>query len=159
VKRVYVLMLIALLLALAACTGTSPKVGTQTTPVFNSPSPMPTPTLSSPLDASALKQGPAFAFSEPVKAGDTVIKGTGGSNVPIRIVSISDAGDIVASGIVGSDGKFSFSVDAQLVKGTRLGIILGETAGTNFKQEDFVSGPNYSDLPYIGVVFADTLVQ
>lgn len=156
-KRAIILIAVVLVLLMAACDNVAPSQSPLPAPVFSSP--VAAPAFNSPLEATLLPSGPAFAFTEPVKAGDTTVAGTGGPNVPIRIVSISDAGDVVASGQVGADGKFSFSPNIQLIKGTRLGIILGEVAGTNFKQEDFMRGPNYSDLPYIGTVFASTLVQ
>lgn len=156
-KRATAWALLVLILLAAACESSTPFQSPVPAPVFDSP--VATPTFDSPLEVNALPLGPAFAFSEPVEAGDTVIAGTGGPNVPIRIISISDAGDIVASGQVGSDGKFSFSPKFQLIAGTRLGIVLGEVGGTNLKSEDFLRGPNYSDLPYVGTVFAQTIVQ
>ncbi len=144
---------VVLILLLAACAGPTP---TQS-PVF--PSPAATLALESPLDVNALPLGPAFAFVEPVKGGDAEISGSGGPNVPIRIIDITTAGDIIATGIVDKDGKFKLPSMAQVVKGHRLGIMLGEIAGTSFKSEDFVRGPNYDDIPFIGTVFASTLVQ
>lgn len=156
-KRAIGLISVILMFLIVACTNPAPFQSPPIAPTFNSP--LAAPTLSNPVEATQLPMGPAFAFIEPVKAGDTAIAGTGGANVPIRIISISDAGEVVASGQVGADGKFSFSPNIQLTKGTRLGIILGEVAGTGFKTEDFIRGPNYSDLPYVGIVFAQTLVQ
>lgn len=142
-----------LILLVAACAGPTP---TQS-PVF--PSPAATLALESPLDLNALPLGPAFAFVEPVREGDTTISGSGGPNVPIRIIDVTTAGNIIATGQVGEDGKFSLPAMAQIVKGHRLGIMLGDIVGTSFKNEDFVRGPNYYDVPFIGTLFASTLVQ
>jgi len=145
----------AAILILAACNTPTPTVSPlpQTSPIV-----VPGP-FDSPVSATALPMGPAFMLNEPILEGATTITGTGGPNVPIRIVDISMSGTDIALGIVGSDGKFSLPVTGQLLKGHNIGIILGDLAGTSFKRDDFISGPNYSDLPYIGTIFASTHVQ
>jgi hypothetical protein len=42
--------------------------------------------------------------------------------------------------------------------GERLGLMLGDLAGTNLQADDFVRGPGYRDIPFIGVVFTTTMV-
>ena len=153
-----------MVLLLAACGTPTPAVRPlQTSPIAvpSSPdSPIAAPSSpDSPVSATALPMGPAFALSDPIREGDTMITGTGGPNVPIKIIDISMSGADIALGRVGNDGKFSLPVTGQLVKGNNIGIVLGDLAGTGLNRDDFISGPHYSDLPYIGILFASTHVQ
>jgi hypothetical protein len=109
--------------------------------------------------APVLKEGPEFTFVEPVKASDAQVKGTGGPKVPLRLVDITAGGATLAETVVGADGNFTFEVGGKLVSGNRLGLMLGDTTGTGLKPEDFISGPGYQDMPFMGVIFDNTPIE
>jgi hypothetical protein len=79
--------------------------------------------------------------------------------VPIRLVDMTDNGDTLAEATIGDDGTFSLEVSGKLVAGNRIGLVLGEIAGTELNRSNFISGPGYVDAPFIGIVFASTEVE
>ena len=100
-----------MVLLLAACGAPAPAVSPLQTSPIASPSPP-----DSPVSATALPMGPAFALGDPIREGDTTITGTGGPNVPINIIDISMSGVDIAVGKVGNDGKFSLPVTGNWLK-------------------------------------------
>jgi len=137
--------------------------------VLSCTSPVPMPTASSlaspvgldeesPLDPATLPQGPLFTISLPLKAGDLVAQGTGEAGVPLRVVNVTQMASTLGQGTIGPDGKFEIRLAQPLVQGDRIGLMIGDLTGTRFQPTDFLSGPGYWDMPYIGVVFTSTLV-
>ncbi|MCS6839957.1 MAG: hypothetical protein RMJ54_14340 [Roseiflexaceae bacterium] len=104
-------------------------------------------------------QGPPFTIDGPVTAAGGVITGSGPAGVPIRIVNITRGAEDIATTTIGPDGRFRATIAGRVSPGDRIGIMLGDTRGTQFKREDFLSGPGYQDIPFIGVVFASILVE
>jgi len=118
--------------------------------------PLPVSPLSSPLMVpSPFPTGPAFTL-DPVRAGDDHVTGTGPAGLPIRIVDLSEVGWQIGSGAINEDGNFDIQV-VPIVAGHRVGIQINDLSGTSFREEDFMSGPGYSDIPMIGVVFTSAL--
>jgi hypothetical protein len=135
-----------------------------------SPEPAPTVsplTMTSPMElasqsplptVSSLPEGPRFTIDLPAKAGETVVRGTGGPDVPLAVVNITQMAFELGQGKVGPDGTFEIYLGQSLVAGERVGLMLGDLAGTGFDMSDFQRGPGYVDMPFIGVVFTSTLV-
>jgi len=121
------------------------------------PSPINLPNQS-PLPTAALTMGPLFTISLPVRAKDTVVRGTGGPGVPLRVVNLTQMATELGQGTVGPDGKFEIKIPQGLPKDERIGLMLGDLSGTRFQATDFLGGPGYVDTPYIGTVFTSTLV-
>jgi hypothetical protein len=112
----------------------------------------------SPLNPNTLPEGPVFTVELPLKSGDMIVRGTGRASVPLRVVSVTQMASTLGNGVVGSDGRFQINVAPPLVEGERVGLMIGDLTGTPFTSIDFLRGPGYSDLPFIGVVFTSTLV-
>jgi len=82
-----------------------------------------------------------------------LVKGTGPSGVPIRILDVSLVGEEIGSGIIGDDGTFAIEVDPPLVAGHRIGIALGSLEGTDIDGSLFLRGDDYVDIPLVGILF------
>jgi len=152
-----------LLLALAAL-----LVSCDTAPVAPAPTaPAPgatqgsgaTPQAGYPAPQEKLPQGPKFTLKIPVKASDAQVTGSGMAGVPLKLVDMTSNGDTLATTTIGGDGSFTFDVGGKLTAGNRIGLVLGETAGTKFDRNDFIRGPGYMDTAFIGIVFASTEVE
>ncbi len=105
------------------------------------------------------KEGPAFTIN-PLSAGDTEVTGTGPANVPIRLLDVSQYGEIFGETTIGEDGTFRVPVEnGRLVSGNQLAIQLGSLNGTGLNPDDFKRGPNYEDMPYIGIIFTRAVIQ
>ena len=109
--------------------------------------------------APTTQAGPKFTINEPVKTTDAQVTGTGPAGVPLRLVDVSQAGEVIASTTIGSDGTFRFDVAGKLTAGNRIGLVMGSTEGTGVNPSDFTSGPGYEDIPRIGILFAQARVQ
>jgi len=81
------------------------------------------------------------------------------AGVPLKLVDMTSNGDTLATTTIGGDGSFTFDVGGKLTAGNRIGLVLGETAGTKFDRNDFIRGPGYMDTAFIGIVFASTEVE
>lgn len=135
----------------AAAPVSSPIVEPQAT---QNPYPYPYPVL-----VPEPPQGPLFTIDGPVTAAEGVVTGSGPAGVPIRIVNITRGAEEIAATTIGADGRFRTTIAGKASSGDRIGIMLGDTRGTQFKREDFLSGPGYQDIPFIGIIFASILVE
>jgi hypothetical protein len=106
-----------------------------------------------PVTVTEGKQGPVFTIDEPVKVTATEVTGTGPANVPIKLVSVTNLGEVLSSTVIGSDGKFVFKLTAPLAVDTTVGLMLGDLAGTSFNEMDFTVSDTYYDRPMIGTLF------
>jgi len=131
----------------AQSTGSTPQAG------------YPAPQAGYPAPRNTLTQGPKFTINTPVKASDTQVAGSGPAGVPIKLIDMTDNGDTLAEAAIGNDGTFSLDVSGKLVAGNRIGLVLGEIAGTGFDRNNFISGPGYMDAPFIGIVFVSIEVE
>jgi hypothetical protein len=64
----------------------------------------------------------------------------------------------LGQGKVGPDGNYEIQLAKSLPAGEQVGLMLGDLAGTSFRTEQFLHGPGYRDVPFIGIVFTTTLV-
>jgi hypothetical protein len=108
---------------------------------------------------SPLTQGPQFTLNTPVRAADTQVTGKGPAGVPIKLVNVARSAEVISETTIGSDGVFSVDVSSKLIAGDRIALMLGNTAGTKFNPNDFISGPGYEDYPLVGVLFVSAVVQ
>jgi hypothetical protein len=79
--------------------------------------------------------------------------------VPIKLIDMTNNGDTLGETTIGGDGTFTFDVNGKLIAGNRIGLLLGELAGTGFDRNNFISGPGYEDAPFIGIIFASAEIE
>lgn len=104
-------------------------------------------------------QGPEFEISEPVAAGDTVVSGTGPANVPLKLVDVSQVGEILAETVIEEDGTFTFDLDEPLTARHLIGLQLGDLSGTDLIEADFLYSDTYYVRPLVGILFDMVTVQ
>lgn len=105
------------------------------------------------------KVGPDFNINEPVKAGDTVVTGSGPSGVPIQLINISEIDVVLGETVINDEGTFMFELDEPLEINQSIGIKLGNISNTSLNEEDFLYNDHYYERPYIGVLFDIVYVQ
>lgn len=134
---------------------------------FVSPLESPVPTfLSSPLGIldTAQPRAPVvpFRLDKPIVAGTAQVSGSGPAGVPVIVADVTFMGEVLGSTMIGSDGKFVISVPS-LQANHRIGLALGELAGTPWKVEDFYmpeyQGDESMQVPQVGFFFDTALVQ
>ena len=108
---------------------------------------------------TALIEGPVFTLKTPLTVASTEVCGTGGANVPIKLVNVSRNADVLGQTVVDSQGSFCIPVQQPLPSAETIGIVLGNIAGTAFKQEQFLRSSTYTDIPQIGTIFVMTEVK
>jgi hypothetical protein len=106
-----------------------------------------------------LAQGPQFTLNTPVRASDAQVTGKGPAGVPVKLVNVARSGELIGETTIGNDGAFTVKVSAKLIAGDRIALMLGNTAGTKFNPNDFISGPGYEDRPLVGVIFVSTVIE
>jgi hypothetical protein len=106
-----------------------------------------------------LPQGPAFTLTLPVRASDTEVTGKGPAGVPVKLVNVARSAEMIGETTIDANGAFKISLPSKLIAGDRIALMLGNTAGTKFNANDFVSGPGYQDYPLVGILFASTVVE
>lgn len=90
----------------------------------------------------------------PVKVGQQSISGTGPPDLPLRVVSISYAGEELGLGSIDGEGAFEISFSRTLEENEVLGIILADES----LRTEFQDAPG-TDMPMIGFVLAQTIVE
>jgi hypothetical protein len=95
-----------------------------------------------------------FTLDEPVSAGQTTVSGTGPASTPIKLISVSFAGEELAFGTTDESGIFS----VDLIRPAEENEILGVTLGDESMRDDFLDAPG-TDIPLIGFILAQTVVQ
>lgn len=103
--------------------------------------------------------GPDFTIDLPVRVGDTKVTGVGPAGVPIVLIDMNEPGKIWGETTIAQDGKFEFKLIEGLPSNHQVGIILGDTAGTNLDPADFVYNPNYSDRYMLGILFDIVVIE
>jgi len=121
----------------------------------------PAPSVAQGTDAypSPASQGPKFTLNTPVHAADAQVTGKGPAGVPVKLINVARSSEVIGETTIGSDGGFTIKVPAKLIAGDRIALVLGNTAGTKYTQNDFLSGPGYQDYPLVGILFASTVVE
>jgi len=94
-----------------------------------------------------------------VRASDAQVTGKGPAGVPVKLVNVARSAEVIGETTISNDGVFSVNVASKLIAGDRIALMLGNTAGTKFNPNDFISGPGYEDYPLVGVLFVSTVVQ
>ena len=95
-----------------------------------------------------------FIFDEPLNVDQEEVSGSGPAGTPIKVISISSAGESLGLGNVGDDGTFTIALSRPLKERELIAIQLGDDS----LREDFRDAPG-TDMPMIGLVFAQTAVQ
>lgn len=112
-------------------------------------------------EASALPtvdaQGRRFEIERPVKASDTVIKGTGLPGIPLEVHDVTRMGAQLGGGTVGEDGRFEITV-AELTPSVRIGITLVEPDDSIWANPA-VLGPQSLVVPMVGAYLDTVLVE
>ncbi len=178
-RRSLLLVLFGMLLVACDQTSTSKPVATQpaqsgatqqpasgATATGTYPAPdnaYPVPSVAQGVDGypppSPLAQGPQFILNTPVRVSDAQIIGKGPAGVPVKLINVARSGELIGETTIGNDGTFTVNVAAKLIVGDRIALMLGNTAGTKFNPNDFISGPGYVDYPLVGVMFASTVIE
>ena len=118
--------------------------------------------ISYPVDSTApdgYQKGPDFAISLPVAAGDMTVSGTGPSNVPILLLDLSEVDLVLGETTIDETGNFVFELNDPLISQHLIGIKLGDISGTEFSETDFIYNENYSERPYVGIMFDLVVVE
>ena len=154
-KTTHLLLVVSILVGvLVACNNVGPQP-TQS-PISTSPLSQPIP-AASPLPASNVV---AFQLERPLTAGASTVRGSGPAGVPVYIADVTFMGEVLGTGTIGTDGKFAITV-RPLEASHRVGLALGEMAGTQFKPEQFYTpefqGPESMQIPQVGF-FVDTFM-
>jgi hypothetical protein len=108
---------------------------------------------------SPLTRGPQFTLDTPVRTTDAQVTGKGPAGVPVKLINVARSGELIGETTIGNDGVFTVKVAAKLIAGDRIALMLGNTAGTKFNRDDFISGPGYVDYPLVGVIFVSTVIE
>jgi hypothetical protein len=95
-----------------------------------------------------------FTFDEPLRANQEEVSGNGPTDIPIKVISISSAGESLGLGSTESDGTFRITLSRPLRERELIAIQLGDDS----LRADFQDAPG-TDMPMIGLVFAQTLVE
>jgi hypothetical protein len=101
-------------------------------------------------------QGRRFEIDRPVKASDTVIKGTGLPGTVLEVHDVTRMGVQLGGGTVGSDGQFEITV-GQLTPSVRIGITLAEPNDSIWANQA-VLGPQALVVPMVGTYLDTVLV-
>lgn len=102
---------------------------------------------------ASIAQGPTFVLHSPIRSGDTVVSGSGPSNVPIILVDVSDMGEKLGETKIDQGGNFIFVLELPLQGGHSIGLQLGDVSNTEFNERDFLFSESYYERPYIGILF------
>lgn len=116
--------------------------------------PVPTPVRSYPVPIP-VDESKRFTIDEPLKAGSTEITGTGPANIVIKVVNISYVGENLGSGIVAEDGTFHISLSKPVEANHLIGLQLSDQE----LEPQFLDGPDYSNIPMVGLVLAQVIVE
>ena len=97
-----------------------------------------------------------------MREGDTVVRGSGPAGVPVLLVDVTFMGQNLAQTVIGPDGTFEITLSA-LEKNHRIGLMLGELAGTPWTDATF-QDPGYNGMeamqvPQIGFLFDTVFVE
>ena len=114
--------------------------------------PAPSNSYPSPITYDESKR---FTLVVPLKAGDTVIRGTGPADTPIKVISISYVGESLGFGMVDKNGNFNITVSPPLEANHVIGIQLSDPE----MEPDFYDGPGYTNIPMIGLVLVQAVVE
>ncbi len=96
-----------------------------------------------------------FTIQGPLHPGDTIVRGMGPPDVPIKIISISYVGEPLGFGSTNPDGTFNIEISPPLESNHVIAIQLSDES----LKSDFLDGPGYTDIPMIGLVLTTSVVE
>ena len=144
------LTLLLITLLITGCNSSPVSPASPTTPL-----PYPGPTGALPVGGVV-----RFQIDRPVKAGATLVKGSGPVGVPIIITNVTTMGEILGGTVIGTDHRFEVEV-APLQSNIRIGLEIGDLTGTPFVWEQFQANGYKGDgalvVPLVGY-YPDTVV-
>jgi hypothetical protein len=148
-KRLYVILLFALLLVTGSCTN---RPETPISPLSSQS------VLESPPSTPESPAVPPLRFDEPLMEGATEVTGTGPAGVPILIVDVSLNTEI-GRGEVGPEGRFRVEVNPSLVYPNLIGVMLDESRSSPYTKEEIPCVERCRDQPLVGLLFDRLPVQ
>lgn len=89
-----------------------------------------------------------FEFTLPIEPGMEIVNGTGPENVPIKIISISNTGEILGTATIGTNRAFEVDLLRPLNSNEAIAIMLADDS----MSQQFLDAPNATDIPLIGFV-------
>jgi hypothetical protein len=105
--------------------------------------------------------GVAFVIDRPILEGTDAVSGTGLPGAPLILLDVTFMGAELGRATIGTDGRFSIPV-APLEKGHRIGIILEDSAGSQWAPQDITSpryfGPGAMQAPQIAFFYDTEMV-
>jgi hypothetical protein len=108
---------------------------------------------------SEYPKGPEFSIDTPVVGGDLVVTGKGPSEVPIRLISVSEIGILLGETVITTDGTFTINLQEPLNANHTIGLQIGDLAGTEFSESDFLYSPTYYERPLVGILVDMVVVE
>lgn len=97
--------------------------------------------------------GILIQLDKPLLEGATTVTGVGPSGLPVSIMNVTMMGELLGSGVVDSNGKFSIST-APLPINTRIGVYVDLTP-VGLTDADIQAGNGAMNIPLVGY-FVDT---
>lgn len=114
------------------------------------------PTSSSyPAPAKEYDESKRFEISGPVSAGIQSVSGIGSAKISIQIVSASNVGEPLGSGVVNDDGTFNISLSRPLDANETIAIMLADGS----QRSQFLDAPGATDIPLLGFILDMKSVQ
>lgn len=146
-------IIVVLIVILSGCLGQTPAIS----PIA---SPLPTAIFESPVVKPTAVVVP-FQLDKPIVGGTSSITGSGSPGVPVAIFDITFMGEVLGTGKIGADGRFTVNV-SPLESGHMIGLALGELAGTSWNPDDFAGaeyrGEGATQIPQVGFFYDTTTV-
>jgi hypothetical protein len=118
--------------------------------------PLATPVVESAEDAypaQTVETGILIQLDRPLSEGATTVSGVGPAGLPISIMNVTMMGEMLGSGVVGADGKFTIST-VPLPANTRIGVYV-DLAAIGLTDADVQAGSGAMNVPLVGY-FVDT---
>lgn len=163
VFRIRTFLFLIMSLLIAACQPVPPAptlAPAETLPVTDSTqsSPVATPTAAEISVLTGQSDVPSkirFEIDRPVKAQDTVVKGSGPKGISIVLLDATHMGVELGATTIGEDGRFTINVQP-LPGNIRIGIQLAEHDNAIWSDKSLL-GPGALVLPLVGA-FVDTVL-
>jgi hypothetical protein len=103
-----------------------------------------------------------FEINEPLTAGDMQVSGSGPGLVPIRLVNISNNGQVMAERVTEGDGQFTLELVEPLEAGDEIGLLLGNPGTPDippFIPDFYNRTEGAEEIEGIGIVLDRAVVQ
>ena len=100
-------------------------------------------------------------MDKPIVAGASKVTGRGPANVPIQLHDITFGGTLLSSGLIDASGRFELEVEP-LEARHRIGIALGNLAGTGWAETDFgedTFGDEARSIPQVGFFYDSCMIR